>query len=115
MAFVKKVAYTLWLDRATGARVPAGTPGAEQRTARTKKYRAFYTDPMTGKQKSVPGFTDKGQTFELARKLERGESPTSNGRPVRGVARKELAELLDLYAVKLRERNGQTNHPAYVA
>src|SRR4051812_48560250 len=100
MATARKVTIVKWFDPASGKRVPSGTPGAVKRTARTKTYRAIYTDPRTGKRLTAKGFKDKAATLELARQLENGAARSAVGLPARGVAQKDLAELLELYAVK---------------
>ena len=63
----------------------------------------------------APGSTPQTMVAHLARQLEHGAARSAVGLPARGVAQKDLAELLELYAVKLRQRDGRDNHPRYVA
>lgn len=114
MAHVKRVTVTTWIDPATGKRVPAGTPGATRRKAKTRRYYACYRDPRTGRWHRVRGHKDKAATAELARSLERGAERQAVGLPDPGAAARPLSELIDLYGVKLRRREGRDNHPQYV-
>jgi site-specific recombinase XerC len=114
MAFAKKITFTVWAD-AEGKRVKPRTPGATKQTMKTKCYYAFFTDPRTGKLEKQKGHRDKKATEELARKLERCAERTAEGIADRKASARALAELLDLYAVKLQRRKGRDNHPEYVA
>ncbi len=60
MASARKLTYTRY-DCQTGKRI----------RKKTKKYYAIYVDAVTGKEKRVPGYTDKQATLQLARRLER--------------------------------------------
>src|SRR5579872_6663572 len=72
-----------------------------------KKYTIQYIDATTGKICRVPGFTDKGESWELARKLEAGTATPGH--------RKHLkAPLTDHLAAFISHLRAQNNSERYI-
>jgi site-specific recombinase XerC len=73
----------------------------------SRKYTCQYIDATTGKVCRVPGFTDKGESWEHARKLEAGTATPDH----RKHQRTPLADHLDAF---VRHLQAQNDSPKYV-
>ncbi len=77
------------------------------RVVKAGKFTCQYTDPMTGKTCRVPGFTDRAESLDLARRLETGTATPEH----RKHRKTPLVDHLDAFIRHLRAQN---DCPKYV-